>query len=79
MDWEVFDRPLCRLVDLSRGTRGLEVDFRIVGAGDAEAEAEVTAITNSLVKFREKGQIRVVRVGRDGSERAVYPPPVGGS
>ena len=77
MDWEVFDRPLCRLVGLSRPTCGLEVDFRIVGAGDAEAEA--TAIANSLVKFREKGQIRVVRVGRDGSERAVYPPPVGGS
>ena len=77
MDWEVFDGPLCRLVDLSRGTCELEVDFRIVGGGDAEAEA--TAIANSLVKFREKGQIRVVRVGRDGSERAVYPPPVGGS
>ena len=77
MDWEVFDGPLCRLADLSRHRRELEVDFRIAGTGDVEAEA--TVIAYSLVKFREKGQIRVVRLGRDGSERAVYPPPVGGS
>ena len=77
IDWEVFDGPLCRLVDLSRRTRELEVDFKVSGTGDVEAEA--TVIANSLVRFREKGQIRVVRVDRDGSERVVYPPPVGGS
>ena len=77
IDWEVFDEPLCRLVDRSGRTCELEVDFRILGAGDGEAEA--TAIENSLVKFREKGRIRVVWVGRDGSERVVYPPPLGGT
>ena len=77
IDWEVFDGPLCRLVDLSRHTRELEVDFRVAGAGDQEAE--VTVIANSLVNFREKGRIRVVWVGLDGNERVVYPPPVGGT
>ena len=75
IDCEIFDEPLCRLVDRSGRTCELEVDFRIVGAGDAEAEA--TVIANSLVKFREKGRLRVVWVGLDGNERVVYPPPVG--
>ena len=77
IDFGIFEGSLCRLVDRSGRTCKLEVDFRIVGAGDGEAEA--TVIENSLAKFREKGQIRVVRVDPDGSERVVYPPPVGGT
>ena len=36
--------------------RGLEVDFRIVGAEDVNNPA---VIANSLIKFRKKGLIRV--------------------
>ena len=56
--------------------RGLEVDFRIVGAEDVNNPA---VIANFLEKFREKGRIRVICVGPDGSERVVYPPPLGGT
>ena len=71
----IFDEPLCRLADRLGRTRELEVDFRIVDAGDLKAddETEVAAIADSLIEFREKGQIRVVRVELDGSESVLYP------
>ena len=77
LDCGIFDEPLCRLADRLGRTRGLEVDFRVAGVGDQEAEA--MAILNSLVKFGEKGQTRVVQVDRDGSERVVYHLPLGGT
>ena len=44
-------------------------------AGDSKAddETEAAAIADSLIEFREKGQIRVVRAELDGSERVLYP------
>jgi len=68
------------LVDRLRRTHELEVDFRILGAGEMKGdETEPTVIPNSLVRFREKGRIRVIWVDPDESERVVYPPPVGGT
>ena len=76
----IFDEPLCRLADRLGRTRELEVDFKILDAGDVKGdETEPTVIPNSLVRFKEKGRIRVVRVDPDGSERVVYPPPIGGT
>ena len=74
--WQIFDAPLCQLIDQSRCT--LEVDFRIVGArGVQRVEcSRAMVIVDSLVGFREKGgQIRVVHVGSGGSESVLYPPP----
>ena len=60
--------------------RELEVDFRILDAGDVKGdETEPTVIADSLVRFREKGRIRVIWVDPDESERVVFPPPVGGT
>ena len=68
------------MVDRLRRTRELEVDFRILDAGEMKGdEIEPTLIPNSLVRFREKGRIRVVWVDRNESERVVYPPPLGGT
>ena len=52
----------------------LDVDFRIIDTG-VMAEGERTAepdTVDSLVRFREKGWVRVIRVCLDGSERLVY-------
>jgi len=72
--WEIFDDPLCQLVEQSECGRELEVDFRFVGVRVMRADGETRAarIANSLAKFREKGRIRVVCVGLDGDERVFY-------
>ena len=80
IDCGIFDEPLCRLADRLGRMRKLEVDFRILDAGEMKGdETEPTVIPNSLVRFREKGRIKVVRVDPDGSERVLYPPPLGGT
>ena len=70
IDWKIFDKPLCRLAEC---TRGLDVDFRIISMEVREAR-KVARIVDSLVEFREKGQMRVVWVGPGGNESIAYPP-----
>jgi hypothetical protein len=69
VNWGVLDDPLCRLVDRSGCKRGLVVDFRFVGVDEQAGESK---LVKSLAKFREKGRMRVVCVGPDGSERVIY-------
>ena len=74
--WEIFDAPLCQLIDQSRCT--VEVDFRIMDTRGVRGEGCIgeMVIVRSLVGFRERGgRIRVVRVGPHGSESVWYPPP----
>jgi len=49
----------------------LEVDFRFV-VMQVDGETGAVKIADSLPKFREKGRIRVVCMGRNGEERVVY-------
>jgi hypothetical protein len=72
VDAGILDDPLCRLVDHRSGE--LEVDFRFADTGimGADERAEESKFVKSLEKFREKGRMRVVCVGLDGSERVVY-------
>jgi len=77
INWKILNGPLCQLVDQSRCTRKLEVEFRIMCAGAVEAGggAGLVTIADSLAQFREKGKIKVAWVGRDGRENVVYPRP----
>ena len=72
-DWEIFDDPLCRLVDQSECKREVEVDFRFANAAAMRknVEARAVKIVNSLPKFREKGRVRVWIDADDGSERII--------
>lgn len=75
VDWDSFDKPLCRLVDQSECTRRLEVDIQIAAKRitEAQKDTEVARIVDSLAGFREKGQLRIVWVGQNESESVVYP------
>ncbi|KAF9647249.1 hypothetical protein BDM02DRAFT_2735437 [Thelephora ganbajun] len=75
--WRAFDNPLSLLVGRLGCKRRLEVEFRILDVEIVEMDGEAGAmvIVNSLAEFREKGQIRVVLIGLDGSACVVYPPP----
>ena len=66
--WRAYDAPLCQLVDRLECEHQLEVEFRLIGEG-----TEGMIIADSLAQFREKGRIRVVRVGLDGKESVVHP------
>ena len=61
VNWEIFDKPLCRLADRLGHTHGPEVDFQIMGSGPAVNENPgLEIIANSLAAFKEKGKIRVL-------------------
>ena len=60
VNWKIFDKPLCRLADQLGCAHRLEVDIRTI----VTEVGEVAKIVDSLAGFREKGEIRVVRVRR---------------
>ena len=74
--WTYFDKPLCQLADKLGCTHKLEVDVRIIVEGVAETGEDigVVRIADYFSGFREKGQLRVVLVGPDGSGSVIYPP-----
>ncbi|KAF9647248.1 hypothetical protein BDM02DRAFT_3117389 [Thelephora ganbajun] len=76
-NWGVLDNPLRLLVDRLGCNHELEVEFRILDVEVIETDggAGAMVIVDSLAEFREKGQIRVVLVGLDGSNCVIYPPP----
>jgi len=69
VNWGILDDPLCLLVDRVRCKRELGVDFLLADAYEPTGEL---GVVNSLAKFTEKGRMRVVWVGRDGSKNVVY-------
>ncbi|KAF9647255.1 hypothetical protein BDM02DRAFT_3188164 [Thelephora ganbajun] len=71
--WGVLDNPLSLLVNRLGCKRQLEVEFRILDVKVIEMDgARAMVIVNSLAEFREKGKIRVVLVGLDGSEYVIH-------
>jgi hypothetical protein len=71
VEWENFDNTLYQLADRPGYNGKLEVDFRIVDdRGDGWQDVGLD-IVESLAKFREKGRVRIILVGRDGSESVV--------
>jgi hypothetical protein len=74
--WEILDDPLCQLADRLGRKRVLEVEVRLMGTEVMEAEDRTggLAIANSFGKFKEKGRVKVVRVGLYGAESVVYTP-----
>ena len=76
IDWEIFDEPLCLLVDQLGCTHRLEVYFKIIAEGVVEVDqaTEMVRIVDSLVGFRERGQIRLVWMDLDEGKSDVYEP-----
>ena len=74
--WETLDEPLYRAASRSRRTQKLEVDIRVVSVmPEADGGVRLARIVDSLTRFKEKGHIRVIRVGLGWCENVVYPSP----
>jgi len=72
----MFDEPLYRIADRSGRTHKLEVDIRVMKAvTKVNGGAELARIADSFTRFKEKGRIKVTRLGPNGREHVVYPPP----
>jgi len=75
IDWETLDESLYRVACRSGCAQKLEVDIGVVSlVPEAGGGTGLVGIADFLRRFKEKGHIRVIRVG-PGWREIVYPPP----